>query len=47
MSKLTVIGQRLYRGDVSINFVGRWKTWYVISGIIFANQRWSATWTRA
>lgn len=34
MSKLTVIGQRLYRGDVSINFVGRWKTWYVISGII-------------
>ena len=34
MSKLTVIGQRLYRGDVSINFVGRWKTWYVISGVI-------------
>jgi preprotein translocase subunit SecF len=34
MSKLTTIGQRLYRGDVSINFVGRWKTWYIISGVI-------------
>jgi preprotein translocase subunit SecF len=34
MSKLSKIGQRLYQGDVSINFVGRWKTWYVISGII-------------
>jgi preprotein translocase subunit SecF len=34
MSKLSNVGQRLYRGDVSINFVGRWKTWYVISGII-------------
>lgn len=34
MSKLSKMGQRLYQGDVSINFVGRWKTWYVISGII-------------
>ncbi len=34
MSKLTAMGQRLYRGDVSINFIGRWKTWYVVSGII-------------
>ena len=34
MSKLTVIGQRLYRGEVSFNFVGRWKTWYIVSGII-------------
>lgn len=34
MSKLSKIGQRLYQGDVSINFVGRWKTWYIISGII-------------
>jgi preprotein translocase subunit SecF len=34
MSKLSKMGQRLYEGDVSINFVGRWKTWYVISGII-------------
>jgi len=34
MSKLSKMGQRLYQGDVSINFVGRWKTWYIISGII-------------
>ncbi len=34
MSKLTVIGQRLYRGEVSFNFIGRWKTWYIVSGII-------------
>lgn len=34
MSKLSDVGQRLYRGDISINFVGRWKTWYIISGII-------------
>ncbi|MBT5501141.1 MAG: protein translocase subunit SecF [Actinobacteria bacterium] len=34
MSKLTVIGQRLYRGEVSFNFVGRWKTWYIVSGVI-------------
>ncbi len=27
-------GQRLYRGEVSYDFVGRWKRWYVISGII-------------
>lgn len=34
MSKLSDIGQRLYRGEISINFVGRWKTWYIISAII-------------
>lgn len=27
-------GQRLYRGEVSYDFVGRWKRWYVISAII-------------
>lgn len=27
-------GQRLYRGEVSYDFVGNWKRWYVISGII-------------
>jgi preprotein translocase subunit SecF len=31
MSKLGDIGARLYRGDVSIDFVGRRKTWYLIS----------------
>jgi preprotein translocase subunit SecF len=31
MSKLGQIGARLYRGDVSIDFVGRRRTWYLIS----------------
>ena len=28
------IAGRLYRGDVSINFVGRQRLWYAISGLI-------------
>jgi preprotein translocase subunit SecF len=31
MSKLGQVGARLYRGDVSIDFVGRRKTWYLMS----------------
>ena len=34
MSKNNGIAQRLYQGDVSIDFVGRRRTWYVVSGII-------------
>ncbi len=34
MSRLTQIPARLYRGEVSINFVGRKRTWYTISGLI-------------
>jgi preprotein translocase subunit SecF len=34
MSRLGDLGGRLYRGDVSINFVGRQKIWYTISGCI-------------
>jgi len=34
MSRLGNLGGRLYRGDVSINFVGRQRLWYTISGII-------------
>ena len=34
MSSITNIGQRLYRGEVSYDFVGRWKRWYVFSAII-------------
>jgi preprotein translocase subunit SecF len=34
MSRLGNIGGRLYRGDVSVNFVGRQRMWYTISGII-------------
>ena len=28
------LAQRLYSGQASIDFVGRWRTWYVLSGII-------------
>ncbi len=34
MSRLGNIGGRLYRGEVSFDFVGRQKMWYTISGII-------------
>jgi preprotein translocase subunit SecF len=35
MSRLGAIGGRLYRGEVSFDFVGRKKIWYTISGLIF------------
>jgi preprotein translocase subunit SecF len=34
MASLGQLGGRLYRGEVSINFVGRQRTWYTISGLI-------------
>ncbi len=34
MSSITNIGQRLYRGEVSYDFVGRWKRWYIFSAVI-------------
>jgi preprotein translocase subunit SecF len=34
MSRLSEIPARLYRGEVSIDFVGRKRTWYIISGLI-------------
>ena len=34
MSKLGTLGGRLYRGDVSFDFVGRKKLWYTLSGVI-------------
>lgn len=34
MSKLGQIGNNLYQGKLSIDFVGRWKRWFVISGVI-------------
>jgi preprotein translocase subunit SecF len=34
MSRLGEIPGRLYRGEVSVNFVGRWRLWYIISGLI-------------
>ena len=34
MSRIGQVGSRLYRGEVSVNFVGRKRTWYSISGAI-------------
>ncbi len=34
MSRLGNVGGRLYRGEVSFDFVGRQKLWYMISGLI-------------
>jgi len=34
MSKFSRFGAELYDGRRSINFVGRWKLWYVMSGVI-------------
>ncbi len=34
MSKFSRLGNALYEGDVSIDFVGRRRLWYVISGVI-------------
>jgi preprotein translocase subunit SecF len=36
MSGLGGIGGRLYRGEVSVNFVGRQRLWYTISAVILA-----------
>src|SRR5215471_2278438 len=34
MSRVRDIPGRLYRGDMSVNIVGRQKMWYAISGVI-------------
>ena len=34
MSRIGQIGGRLYRGEVSYDFVGRKRRWYTISGAI-------------
>lgn len=34
MSKMGSIGQRLYRGDISYNFIARKKFWYALSAIL-------------
>jgi len=34
MSRLGQLGGKLYRGEVSFDFVGRQRTWYAISGVI-------------
>jgi preprotein translocase subunit SecF len=34
MSRLSEVPGRLYRGEVSVNFVGRRRLWYIVSGLI-------------
>ena len=34
MSSLAGIGGRLYRGEKSIDFIGKRRRWYAISGIL-------------
>jgi preprotein translocase subunit SecF len=34
MSRIGVIGRRLYRGEVDIDFVGRYKLWSTLSGLL-------------
>ena len=36
MSRFRGLGGRLYRGEVSVDFVGRQRLWYTISGVILA-----------
>jgi preprotein translocase subunit SecF len=36
MSRFRGLGGRLYRGEVSVDFVGRKRLWYTISGVILA-----------
>lgn len=36
MAKLSGIGGRLYRGETSIDFIGKRKIWYSISGLLLA-----------
>ena len=34
MSRLGSVGGKLYRGEVSVEFVARRRLWYAISGLI-------------
>ena len=34
MASLSQLGNGLYRGEVSLNIVGRRRTWYLISAIL-------------
>lgn len=34
MSRISSMGHRLYTGEVSFDFVGRWKLWYAVSAVI-------------
>lgn len=34
MAGRAALGDRLYRGESGINFVGRWRTWFIMSGVL-------------
>lgn len=34
MSKIRDLGRRLYAGEVSYDFIGRWKTWFTVSAVV-------------
>lgn len=36
MSKISQLGHRLYTGEVSYDFLGRRRTWYLLSGVLIA-----------
>jgi preprotein translocase subunit SecF len=36
MSKLSAIGHRLYTGEVSYDFIGHRRRWYIVSAILIA-----------
>ncbi|MDN5804511.1 MAG: protein translocase subunit SecF, partial [Microlunatus sp.] len=36
MSKLNELGQKLYTGEVSYDFIGLRRRWYVISAVLIA-----------
>lgn len=34
MSRRSSLGDRLYRGESGIDFVGRRRTWFIVSGVL-------------
>jgi preprotein translocase subunit SecF len=44
MGRFSRLGNDLYNGKKSVDFVGRWKTWYAISGVILVLALFGLTW---
>src|SRR6188472_113004 len=44
MSKLSTIGHRLYTGEISYDFIGHRRRWYILSGILIAIAIISLIW---
>jgi preprotein translocase subunit SecF len=34
MNRISAVGQKLYRGEVSMNIIGRSKTWYMVAAVL-------------